>query len=419
MSRAVVVVLDGLRRDLISAEDTSALLAFGGAAKRFNAHRSVFPSATRVVSASFATGCFPRRHGLQGNSVALMEGGRLVVRDVGKPEFMDDWRQLRGQTLAVPTLAQRIAAARRPASMVFSNVSPGAARAHDPDGHGWVFHRACSFAPGPRPLAGAEAVPDITLDTNGDARLTTRFIDQAVRGNAALSVLWLGEPDHAQHEAPLGSPACRTAIAGADACFNRVLEAVEERRALGEDILLIACSDHGHQTVIEVVDIDAALALAGLDEGVAVASNGTAALIYLHPAHLLRADAILAFLRAQPWAGEVISGKDLDRIGQAPDDALLCAVSMCGDAVANEFGVPGRAAAVRPALGKPDRLGCGQHGGLNSFEQMPFLMIQGEGFAAGRESSAPTCVVDLAPTILRHLGLPEAGCGGRSLQNEE
>ncbi|MBC9207408.1 alkaline phosphatase family protein [Roseomonas aerophila] len=419
MKRAVVVVLDGLRRDLISAEDTPALLDFSHAAARFAAHRSVFPSATRVVSASFATGCFPRRHGLQGNSVALMDEGRLVVHDVGKPEFMDEWRQLRGRTLAVPTLAQRLAADRRPASIVFSNVSPGAARAHDPDGHGWVFHRACSFAPGPRPLEGEEAVSDITLDTDGDGRLTTRFIAQAVQRDAALSVLWLGEPDHAQHEAPLGSPACRAAIAGADACFQRVREAVERQRARGEDILLIACSDHGHQTVTEVVDIDAALATARLDEGVAVASNGTSALVYLHPGHMARADAILAFLGAQPWAGEVISGEDLGRIGQASADALLCAVSMRGDALANEFGVPGRAAAVKPAQGKPDRLGCGQHGGLNPFEQMPFLMIQGDGFAAGRESLAPTCVVDLAPTILRHLGLSDMGCDGRALQNQE
>lgn len=416
MRRAIVVVLDGLRRDLIAAADTAALVAFGAAATRFAAHRSVFPSATRVVSASFATGCFPARHGLQGNTVALLEGGQLTVRDVGKPEFMDDWRRLRGRTLAVPTLAERLAAAGRRA-VVFSNVSPGAARAHDPDGHGWVFHRACSFAPGLRRLTGAEAVADVTLDTAGDARLTTRLIAEAVQGDAALAVLWLGEPDHAQHEAPLGSPACRAAIAGADACFGRVHAAVAERRALGEDILLIACSDHGHQTVTEVVDIDAALAAAGLATGVAVAANGTAALIYLQPDQAMRGEALLGFLRAQAWAGEVIAGDDLGRIGQAPADALLCAISLRGDARPNAFGVPGGAAAARPAQGKPDRLGCGQHGGLNRYEQMPFLMIEGEGFAAGQESPAPSCVVDLAPTILRHLRLPETGCDGRALQH--
>jgi arylsulfatase A-like enzyme len=413
--RAVVVVLDGLRRDLISAEATPALADFAGAAMRFGAHRSVFPSATRVVSASFATGCFPARHGLQGNSVALVEDGRLIVRDVGTPSFMDHWRQMRGRTLAVPTLARRLAEAGRHA-MVFSNVSPGAARAHDPDGHGWVFHRACSFAPGPRPLEGTEAVSDITLDSEGDARLTARFLAQAVEGDAALCVLWLGEPDHMQHEAPLGSPACRAAIAGADACFARVRAAVEERRRRGEDILLIACSDHGHQTVTEVVDVDAALAAAGLAEGTVTAANGTGVLVYRHPAEAAGADALLDFLRAQDWAGEVIAGAELGRIGQAPVDALLCAVSLRGDDLPNLYGVPGRAAAALPAQGKPDRLGCGQHGGLNRFEQMPFLMIEGAGFAPGGEAARPSCVVDLAPTILRHLGLPQGGCDGGALQ---
>jgi predicted AlkP superfamily pyrophosphatase or phosphodiesterase len=53
--RAIVVVLDGLRRDMLGAETTPALASFAASATRFVAHRSVFPSATRVVSACFAT----------------------------------------------------------------------------------------------------------------------------------------------------------------------------------------------------------------------------------------------------------------------------------------------------------------------------------------------------------------------------
>jgi arylsulfatase A-like enzyme len=418
--RVVVVVLDGLRRDLLGPEATPALEDFAAAATRFDAHRSVFPSATRVVSACFATGCFPAQHGLQGNAVALMEDGRLVRHDVGRPDFMDHKRRVTGQSLAMPTLAERLAAAGRLA-MLFNNVSPGAARAHDPDGHGWLFHRACSFAPGLRPLAGAEAVADITLDTAGDARLATRFLDEAVDGRqAALAVLWLGEPDHRQHEAPLGSPACAAAIAGADAAFARVRARVAARRAAGDDILLIACSDHGHQTVTEVIDIEAALIEAGLkrdadDDSLLSVANGTAALVYLHPDRSADASAVLAMLRSAPWAGEVIAGEALARIGQAATGGLLCAIAMRSDETPNAFGVPGSAAAAKPAAGKPDRLGCGQHGGLGRFEQMPFLMIEGAGFPPGAVVSAPSRIVDLAPTILSHLGLTHDGLDGRPL----
>lgn len=421
--RAIVVVLDGLRRDLLGPDATPALHGFAAQATRFAAHRSVFPSATRVVSACFATGCFPAKHGLQGNSVALMEEGRLVPHDVGHPGFMDHKRHVTGNGLAVPTLAERLARAGREA-MVFSNVSPGAARAHDPDGHGWVYHRACSFAPGPRPLEGAASVADVTLDTDGDARLTTRFLDGAVAGReAALGVLWLGEPDHMQHESPLGSPACMAAIAGADAAFARVRQAVQARRAAGEDILLIACSDHGHQTVAEVVDIDAALIAAGLkrdeeDDGLLAVSNGTSALVYLHPDRMADADAVLGFLRAQPWAGRVLAGAEMAEVGHVPAASLLCAVSMRGDETENAFGVPGSSFAARPARGKPDRLGCGQHGGLARYEQMPFLMIEGDGFAPGAVVAAASSVVDLAPTILRHLGLPWDGMDGQPLMSK-
>jgi len=38
--------------------------------------------------------------------------------------------------------------------ILFSNVSPGAAYAHDPDGHGHVYHRAGSYAPGRKRIEG-------------------------------------------------------------------------------------------------------------------------------------------------------------------------------------------------------------------------------------------------------------------------
>jgi predicted AlkP superfamily pyrophosphatase or phosphodiesterase len=75
MRRAILVILDGLRRDLISAKTTPNLAAFAKSAETFADYRTVFPSCTRVVSASVATGCYPARHELQGNSLVLMEDG--------------------------------------------------------------------------------------------------------------------------------------------------------------------------------------------------------------------------------------------------------------------------------------------------------------------------------------------------------
>jgi arylsulfatase A-like enzyme len=205
------------------------------------------------------------------------------------------------------------------------------------------------------------------------------------------------------------------AIAGADACFGRV------RDAAPPDTLLIACSDHGHQTVGEVVDINAAFAAAGLEPDpeqptLIAASNGTSALIYLHPDRARDARAVLDFLHAQPWAGAVLADHDLRAAGQAPDGGLLCAVAMHSDDRPNAFGIPGISAAARPVVGKPDRLGCGQHGGLGTYEQMPFLLIAGAGFAPATTRTTPSSMIDLAPTILAHLRLPAEGCEGQALQ---
>ena len=83
MRRAIMVVLDGLRRDFVTEANTPRLVSFKRQAEYFPRFRSAFPSATRIVSATFATGCFPARHTLQGNAVALLEDGVLVPHDVG------------------------------------------------------------------------------------------------------------------------------------------------------------------------------------------------------------------------------------------------------------------------------------------------------------------------------------------------
>jgi hypothetical protein len=81
---------------------------------------------------------------------------------------------------------------------------------------------------------------------------------------------------------------------------------------------------------------------------------------------------------------------------------------------ANPHGVPGHSHAVRDALEPKDATGFGQHGGLGVNEQRPFLFVTGSGLTPGtyRERS---CLIDTAPTALRHLGLPAAGLDGRPL----
>src|ERR1700733_4817834 len=212
--RAVIVICDSLRPDLIGPGDTPFLAELSRRAARFTAHRSVFPSTTRVSSASIATGCLPARHGLYGNTQALDEGEGLVCRNAGAPDFRDRMRRATGRTLRVPTLAERLRW-HSEVSIVCSNVSPGAAYFQDPDGHGYIYHSAGSYGPGLKEIDDPASAA-LKKGSAGDRAMTERFCADIVEGRApALALMWLSEPDHTGHRSPLGSPQHREAIGAA------------------------------------------------------------------------------------------------------------------------------------------------------------------------------------------------------------
>jgi hypothetical protein len=78
---------------------------------------------------------------------------------------------------------------------------------------------------------------------------------------------------------------------------------------------------------------------------------------------------------------------------------------------------------VRPQPHRPrfpeakDITGFGQHGGLGINEQRPFLFVHGGVFAAGTHRHRSS-LIDIAPTVLRHLGLAAAGLDGRPLPRD-
>ena len=154
----------------------------------------------------------------------------------------------------------------------------------------------------------------------------------------------------------------------------------------------------------------------GESADVVTPTSGTATLIYVHPDRADRIAGIGAFLRSRDWVDRVIGPDELAAVGQAARHGLVFAISLKSDDQPNKFGIRGRSVEARPAAGKADHLGCGQHGGLARYEQMPFLMIEGRGFTAGTVTNVPTSPIDLAPTILAHLDQPATGMDGRALQ---
>jgi arylsulfatase A-like enzyme len=416
--RVVIVICDSLRADLISPAHTPFLTELAERGSAFAAHRSVFPSTTRASSASIATGCLPARHGLYGNTQALDEGEGLVCRNVGAPDFRDRMRRATGQTLRVPTLAERLRW-HGEVSVVCSNVSPGAAYFQDPDGHGYMYHAAGSYGPGLQPIDDPASAA-LKKGIAGDNAMTERFCADIVEERApALALMWLSEPDYTGHHARLGSPEHLQAIAAADANVRRVFETVRRLDPSGEDILFITGSDHGMETISEAIDITELLIAAGIkaapdSHDVVVAPNGTAATIYFSEAARGKVAATADFLARENWAGGVFAGDRLAEIGLPTDTALQVAVTMAADDRVNPHGVRGYCPIVADAGDTESKLGFGQHGGLGINEQHPFLIAAGGGFAA-RVENRPTSLIDIAPTVLRHMYMDHDDMDGQAL----
>jgi hypothetical protein len=411
MKRAVFLCCDGLGRNWIAPDRTPVLHELRAKSLWCADHHAVFPSVTRVSAASVATGCHPARHGLHGNRMGLFENGRIVVRDVGAPDFRDHMRRATGRTLRVPALAERVA--KHGGFIAFSNVSPGAAYFLDPDNHGHVYHRAGSFAPG-----GKELPPlDITHDTAGDWAMTERFCAEVLQERKpAIAAMWLTDPDHKMHAVELGSPEHHQALAGADRCVGEVLRTVGALRAKGEEILLLVGSDHGHETIGAAIDIDLWLAEHGvkalLDAGdIAVAGQGTAALLYATEQGRAPLEALFGAMRREPWCDTLVEAEEFARYGFAATGGVLAAINLAGEDTANRHGVRGkRWVAIEDD--KPVPLGCGQHGGLGPDETRPFLMVNDGRVGVRAEASS---LVDIAPTLVRGLGLPVEGFDGKPL----
>jgi hypothetical protein len=418
--RVILLICDGLRADMVREEYCPEICSLKKRGSYFCAHHSVFPSVTRVASSCIATGCPPKLHGLHGNTMALPHEKGARIHDVGRPDFPGLMRQATGATLKRPALAQYFASCG--GSVVMSNVSPGGAYFQDPDGYGFVYHRAGSYGPGCKPVPDHDQLK-VSHDASGDWDMTNRFCEQVLMGKErGLGVLWLTDPDHTGHHAALGSPEHLEAIGSADRCAALVARTVERLIKRGQEVLCLVGSDHGQETVRRIIALDEELIRAGLkaspqSDDVLVAPQGNGALFYLRSGDRDRQDGLAAFLAEQDWAGEVFTGPELKQLGLPAEYGLSVALSMAKSTESNEFGVPGLSdyGAVR---GKSCTPGIGQHGGLGAYEQSPFLIAWGPGFSEGRTVTRPSSLIDIAPSVLKFMGWDWRGMAGVPLQND-
>lgn len=429
MSNALVVVLDGLRPDMLCPGLVPNLCALLDEGTRWTRARTVFPSMTRVCTSSLVTGAPPSVHGITHNRLLDPVLGTI---DTASREDLGRIEELR-PLLDATTLGEALAAAGRRFAVVHTG-SPGATRlvnhrvAEHP-GH-WTFsahgpaacstpeiHEAVERQFGPTPEA---ATPNHARLEYATDVLLGRVLEP---GTAELALVWFNEPDTSYHYEGLRSPGVREVLATLDRQIGRIL-AWWRRDANRERWTIAVISDHGHVLTGERIDLPAAFAGAGLDPagpgGFDLVPGGTSGHLRLHEPDPSRLAAIAHWLMAQEWCGHVLVRDDL--AGHVPGALPLSAAGAFHPRASdlhftlrgNEEDLASGTGAAFFTGGVPS--GGGMHGGLHPREMANVVALAGPGIRAGRLEECPAGLIDVAPTLLEVLGVPApASMTGRVL----
>ena len=425
--RFLLVVFDGLRPDMLRPDTTPNLLRLAAMGTRFARARSVFPSETRVCSATVTTGCQPRRHGLVANRLAHPldaarpgPAGRSV--ETSRMEALVALEQEMGTPLLQrPGLGALLDAAGHDFA-VLSSGTTGQSHVLNPTAaalgqltlsvHG---KQACS----PRGAALFDSLPPPPADGPGRAEwIAEAFRTRLLPDPPAATILWLCEPDTSAHYQGLGGPDNLAAIARADAALGRILDDWQAG-PMAESLHIMAASDHGHATITGTIAAspifaaEAAFAacriLPGASGGVVV-PGGDGALIAR----------VAAWLTRQDWIGHVFAADWADLPpGVLPRSAVLVDHARTADVLFTLRAGPARSALGLPGTTLNDGalpVGGGTHGGLTAAEMSIVMILAGPRARRGHLAEWPTGLADIAPTALALLGIDgAAGMDGRVL----
>ena len=417
MTPVLIIGIDGLQPSQVTPGLMPNLSALAARGVSFANHHSVFPTVTRVNSASMVTGRQPGGHGLAANTLLVREYDPHRVIQALRPD-LDRVMEATGGVLLAPTLSELLATA----GLEFISVNAGSS------GNAFVQN------PHPDGGGGATIHPEFTIPASLGTEVDARFggwppkrrpdlarISHAMKiyrsvvfsdNPPDVALFWSSEPDSSQHASGVGSEMANRALRHVDAELGILFEELQ-RTGQDADTNLIVVSDHGYSTVSETVPVESVLREAGFPTverpgGVAVAANGGAVLFYAHNRERETADRLAAWLMSQPWCGPVVASEAVGPIegalpagvvGSEGPRAPDLAVSLSWTSEENEAGVPGHAYCAGAAPG------LGMHGSMSVHEMRCTLVAAGPGFRRAMVSDLPSGNVDVAPTVLRLLGL--------------
>ncbi|HET6521587.1 MAG TPA: nucleotide pyrophosphatase/phosphodiesterase family protein, partial [Geminicoccaceae bacterium] len=283
-AKVVIVVLDGLRPDMVTPELMPHLDRFRARGAWFRESRSVFPSVTRVCTTSLATGSPPGVHGVVSNNFFDPRVFPAEVLDTGRRDHLEAAvAAYGGRFVTAPSLGERVAAAGRRMVAVHSG-SPGSAfllnhRVAANGGHAtFSVHGAAASTPPAlfeEVVARFGPVPPAAVPNSPRVRYAARVFAERVLGEERpdVAALWFSDPDTSYHYARIGSAETRGALRVVDEAFGRILDWWDHAPGASA-YRLFAVSDHAQITAHTQIDLLGALRAAGFAADLRLAGDG-------------------------------------------------------------------------------------------------------------------------------------------------
>jgi predicted AlkP superfamily pyrophosphatase or phosphodiesterase len=417
----VVVVWDGMRPDFVSEENTPTLWKLAQEGVVFRNHHAVYPSATNVNGTAMVTGVYPGNNGVIANYVYRSDIDRKRSVFVEAPAVVNKGDKLSGgKYVASPTIAELVQrAGGRTATATTKTVGLLLNRHVDPGRpHNGVTLFAGKALPGDvlNPIVAALG-PFPSASLGKDIWTTKAVTDFLLKdGVPAFSLLWLGNPDLTQHETAPGAPPALAAIKATDENLASVLSELDQQ-GMRETTDVFVVSDHGFSTIKRSIDLRKILRDAGFSAkteftsepkhgDIMLVGNGGSVLFYIdgHDPEVTRR--LVEFLQQTDFAGVIFTKEPMPgtfNLTEAKIDSRHApdvVMAFRWDGSKNQFGIPGMIDADWQR-----KAGEGTHATLSRFDMHNTLVAAGPDFRRGEIVDLPSGNVDLAPTILRILGI--------------
>lgn len=447
--RVMLILIDGLRPDQITAAKMPNLYALQKSSVVFDAHHSVFPTVTRVNASTISTGTWPDQHDILSNLLYMPNESATPLTTGEERNLVLRAAAHNDHILARQSISETMTAMGEH-FVVITSGSSGAATLLAPEarhGTGTLIN------------AGLDGGKRVAYPENVDQAIRQRFGVQAAHEGLTsvlwaqkvlreyvlpelphdLVIDWMTEPDTSQHKYGVGSPQALAAIAAVDAEVGKLIATLRERGELATTDILIT-ADHGFGDIASSVDLRPIYRAAGLQpDEVTALNDGPTSSFYIHPHSAAdfqkkltalsealgrRQDVQLLFTRSLPGKecktdaakGSVAGTFALEKVHLCTHDGPDLVVSMRPTGEKNAFGEPGSVPVLRDTDGPSDS--AATHGGLNPWMEHIPLICTGPDFSVARVVHAPSGNIDLAVTMAALLHWHTNSLDGRNLAVE-